>query len=335
MWNIINKTPFKIGKGFIQDDKTGEPVWLTAIKATFDINPDGELTLSEEQMAVFSEPQFKATPYKSSMLYDSDLIPEKQKVDLILNAVAHVPNAQWADELTVGVAMGKWRKDLKVIGDRIWQRVLGFHVQSYREKFKAMEICYENAYGGGNFRENTEMPEYDIRNPIGKGYIKRWQDMNRQKLPNIELPGFPLKKRIKKNKVAGFGAIPPFWQSRNKYAGTTNGNTPPNQPRPKDFNPLYYQCAPEDQQFDTIEEGEAVALHKLTPSEKLIFWLPRVTINCQTQTDEEQIKSQAKLQTIIIEPEFPRLIMIWQTSLPCEGKQESIESTKVEYELKL
>ncbi len=198
-----------------------------------------------------------------------------------------------------------------------------------------MEICYENAYGGGNFRENPENPMYDVRNLIGKGYIKKWRNMTNQRLPNIEFEKFPLRKRTKKNKVAGFGAIPAYWEPRRKYVGTMKGEPNPNQPRPPDFNPLFYQCAPQDQQFDKIEGGDAVALYNLTPTEKLIFSIPTVRFECETLLAGDYHQNQAILQSVIIEPEFPRLIMVWKASVPCENQEESIEYTKVEYEMKL
>ncbi len=117
-WSIVNDTQFKAANLFYMDGQTGDLHYLVAVKGTYDINPDsGETMLSDEQVDVFPDPQFREEAYKSSLMYDSDLVPIKQKVDVILNAQAYANNGGKPDKrVEVGISIGSWTKKLIVVG---------------------------------------------------------------------------------------------------------------------------------------------------------------------------------------------------------------------------
>lgn len=335
MWELVNNTPFKANATFMQDDKTGELVWLVAVKATFDIANNGDLSISSEQVDVFDESQFKDEVDKSSLLSETDLVLEKKRVDVLLNAHAYAPNGEPITRLTVGVGIGKWSKQLKVIGNRKWKRFLGIFVKSIPFPFTKLEISYENAFGGGNTDDSEDdIPVFEPRNPIGTGFAKKRRDLKGQNLPNIETVNRATKKRPKRNKVAGFGPIAGHWSPRSKYAGTYDETWDQSTPRPPDFNPLYYQCAPFDQQLENINGGEPVVLYNLTPNGELKFKLPEIDIKFNTQFGDEKLNHTAKLHTIIIEAEHPRLLLVWLSALPCSNREEEIEHTKIGYKIK-
>jgi hypothetical protein len=99
---------------------------------------------------------------------------------------------------------------------------------------------------------------------------------------------------------------------------------------PVDFNERYYQCAPEDQQvLGYSKGGEPVELHHLSPGGLLCFTLPRVWLSFSTNFGGEIVKHHAKLHTLILEPDFPRMILVWHTYMPCHNKEHKLERTRI------
>jgi hypothetical protein len=101
---------------------------------------------------------------------------------------------------------------------------------------------------------------------------------------------------------------------------------------PDDFDDRHYQCAPVDQQPPRFLSGnEQVTLLNLTPQGKLYFQLPRVFLGFETffYTGERQLHSPPKLHTVILEPDFPRLSLVWHSTLPCHPKVTKLEKTRI------
>jgi hypothetical protein len=100
---------------------------------------------------------------------------------------------------------------------------------------------------------------------------------------------------------------------------------------PRDFDERFYQCAPPDQQTpEYLKGGEPVALVNLTPEGVLQFKLPQIWLAFRTRIGSEVIDHHANLHTVILEPDVPRVIMVWHTSVPCHGKDTKIQGTTVD-----
>ncbi len=329
MKDILNKTDFKAGQALIQDGLTGDSLWLIGVKATFDISESGELSISEEQAEIVTAPEFRDEKNQSSLLYENDMVL-KPKIDLLLNATCYAPEEERTTTILAGIQMGQWSKFLKVSGTRDWVRVMGLLTQTSPRPFQQIPITYERAYGG--IDDLSKDQDFEIRNPIGKGYARKQSHLNEMFLPNIEYPDFPTRKRPKKNKVAGFGAISDYWQPRMTYAGTYDQKwEETRQPLlPMDFNPLFYQCAPEDQIFDVIHQGDYIRLTNLCRlNPKLDFVIPSITFECATSIAGQKETQTSKLQTMIIEPDYPRLIMLWMNVAHCTGLEDKLEYAKI------
>ena len=318
MWKVENETQFEAAGEFIRDMK-GRENWVVAIKATFDILPDSSLEPAKEQLAPNHLPVYFGEEAKSSLQYESDFPLDKQNVDIILNASAHSPYQEPVKELNVSISLGSISKSLKIIGDRY--RVKPFLTKSITdaEEFTSMEIRYEKAYGGWLKNQKDIIRD----NPIGTGS----ENIEYEQLPNIFYPG-------KKNKVAGFGAIAGDWQPRLSLAGTydekwQNERFPL---IPTDFDNQFYQFAPLDQQVKSIVGGEQVILENLTPKGNLRFAVPEKQFQCFSCVEGEIRKHSTKLSTIILEPDFPRIIMVWHSRILCNKEDHLLEYTYVKEE---
>jgi hypothetical protein len=325
MWAVDNQTPFKADRAFARDAE-GAEVWLVAVRATFDIQPDGSLKPAKEQQDVCLAPKHFGEPGKSSLRYDMDLVRAKPGTDVILNACAHAPHGEPVACVDVGFRVGQLSKTLHIVGDRFWESSLVGLVPGEPQPFVTMPIRYERALGGPLGPE-PDAPR-DPQNPVGIGRIA----VPGQPVPNCELPNEPIRSPKAKTLPAGFGPIPCDWQQRTQLAGTYDEAwQAERQPLvPKDFQDAYFRCAPADQQADGfLQGGEEVVLVNLTPEGRVAFRLPRLTFGFRTRIDGGTTHHRGQLHTVIIEPEDRRLIMVWQTSLPCHHTLYTLKETTV------
>lgn len=323
MWAISNRTDFKADRAFVRDSE-GAEIWLVAVRATFSFDTHGRVTVAKDQQGVCLAPEYFGTPSQSSMRYDMDLVRMKPGTDVIVHAHAHAPQGKSAPHVDVGWIVGPLKKQLRVFGDRVWERRISGLAPSEPIPFVSLPIRYERAWGG-------QLPKGDTRdpfNPVGVGCVAA----PGEPVPNCEFLDNPIRSPRHDGPPAGFGPIPYHWQPRVKLAGTYDEVWKrERQPLvPKDFQDGYMRCAPADQQVDGfLAGGEEVALRNLTPEGLVRFRLPRVNLGFSTDISGGTIYHQRSLHTIIIEPEDRRLIMVWQTALPCHHTLYTLKETVV------
>jgi hypothetical protein len=332
MWQLTNTTPFAAERTFVRDRDGGE-VWIVAVKATFTILPDGTLELADQQEQVIQAPEFAGEPGKSSLLYETDLVHTKLGTDVILHGHAYAFGGRPARSIDVALHVGTLSKTLRVIGDRIWQEgPIGLRV-SEPEPFERIPIIYERAFGGvDDASEDSEKRGSELRNPIGVGFAMEAERLVEQPLPNLEDPNELISSWKQRPPPVGFGPIPRDWSPRVELAGTYDEAWERDRLPlvPSDFDDRYYQCAPEDQQVPGfLRGGEPVELHNLTPGGSLRFSLPRAYLVFNTRFGRQIVGHRAKLHTVILEPDFPRVIVVWHTSLPCHRQDHLLEVTRI------
>lgn len=332
MWQLDNRTPFSAERTWVRD-KDGAEIWLVAVKCTFDIKPDGTTEIAKEQPPVTMAPEYidPENPAKSSLKYDMDLVRTKTTTDIIVLGHAYAPQGKPVTEMDVGFRVGPIIKHLHITGDRVWQG----KSPSKPAPFTKMPLIYERSFGGFDPETRaSEMPKWDERNPLGTGFALKASGIDGIPLPNIEYPDQLIRHWDDRPQPAGFGAIGAHWQPRVGLTGTYDDQW--QQDRfpllPEDFNDKHYQCAPIDQQAPQfLSGGEQVALINLTPDGKLYFNLPRVPLGFETffYTGERQLHDKARLHTVIIEPDFPRVSLVWHSALPCHPKVLKLKETRI------
>lgn len=70
-------------------------------------------------------------------------------------------------------------------------------------------------------------------------------------------------------------------------------------------------------------------LINLTPAGKLRFALPKVYLAFNTRINGRTQEHRSRLSTVIIEPDHPRVIMVWQSSLSCPTDVDYLDETVV------
>ena len=329
MWQLDNRTPFAAERGWVRD-RDGTEIWLVAVKATFDVLPDGTTQVSKEQPPVLRLPEHYGEPGKSSIKYDADLVLTKKTTDVIVVGHAYAPVGRVVTHADVGFRVGPVQKVLRVFGDRQW-RAIGM---SAPEPFQKMPIVYERAYGGVDAASKTPDTDWEWRNPVGTGYAVSSRNATGLAVPNVEDPSHLIGSWSDRPAPAGFGVIASHWQPRVGHAGTYDEHwMKTRQPLlAEDLDDRYFQCAPADQQAPQwLRGGEPVVLLKLTPGGELRFSLPKLYLGFETRfyDGSREIHKRRHLHTVILEPDFPRVSLVWHTALPCHFKVQKLERTTI------
>jgi hypothetical protein len=329
MWQLDNRTPFAAERGWVRD-RDGTEIWLVAVKASFDILPNGSTAVAKEQPPVLRVAEHHGEPGQSSIKYEADLVLTKTTTDVIVVGHACAPAGTAVTHLDVGFKLGAMQKVLRVFGDRQWS-TFG---PGAPQPFDKMPLVYERAYGGVDRASKTPEKDWDWRNPVGTGYATAGAHAEQQALPNIEDPRQLISSWKDRPAPAGFGAIAAHWQPRVALAGTYDEHwMKTRQPLlAEDMDDRFFQCAPVDQQAPQfLRGGESVILLGMSPQGPLRFHLPKVYFGFDTRfyDGSREVHKQRKLHSVIIEPDFPRVSLVWHSALPCHFKVQKLERTVV------
>jgi hypothetical protein len=329
VWLVDNFTPFAAERGWVRD-RNGAEVWLVAVKCTFDIKPDGSLEVSAAQPPVLRVPEYNGEPGQSSLKYEADLVLTKTTTDIIVIGHAYPPGGRAATEVDTGFRVGPVQKVLRIFGDRTWSR---FGV-SEPQPFVKMPLLFERAFGGVDRRSAYAERDWDPRNPVGTGFAVARDHITGVRLPNIEYPNEPVTAWRQRPRPAGVGVVGPHWQPRAGFAGTYDDKwLKERQPLlPDDFDERFFQCAPQDQQApEFLRGGDPVIIRNMTPSGDLRFLLPRIFLGFDTRFYDgtRSIHRERRLHTVILEPDYPRVSLVWHSALSCHFKVQQLERTIV------
>jgi hypothetical protein len=139
---------------------------------------------------------------------------------------------------------------------------------------------------------------------------------------------------------AGFGAIDYHWQPRVGYGGTYGEHwLKTRQPLfAEDLDDRYFQCAPADQQTSRfLCGGEDVSLQNLHPCGPIEFTLPRLRFRFETRfyDGSRELHKHPRLHTVLLEPDHPRVSLVWHSALSCHFKAQKLERTAVTLETRV
>ena len=221
---------------------------------------------------------YRGEPGKSSLLYDTDLNHTKVNTDIIVNGHAYAPQGRPARQVDVTLRGGSVNKTVRVFGDRVWKSSVIGLAMTDPEPFTRMPLTYERAYGGKDeTAEDPRLHSWDERNPAGLGFAVRKESLAGKRAPNLENPGEQITAWDSRPAPAGFGPVAGHWKPRVQLAGTYDDKwAKERQPLlALDFDELFYQCAPADQQTKGfLVGGELIELFNMTPSGTLASACP-------------------------------------------------------------
>jgi uncharacterized protein YjbI with pentapeptide repeats len=254
---------------------------------------------------------------QGSSVFDAGL--PKVRGEVLVEGSAFSPEPVIARQ--VRLALGTIDKSLYVVGDRTWS-VAG---ASAPAPFQQIRVSWENALGG----------EGDLRNSLGKGRKPIETERGKEHpLPNVEWPGRLLRSPRDDVPPAGFGPLDLTWAPRSKRVGTYGERWLKTRypDLPEDFDPLFFQVAPEDQWLPGYVEGEeAFVIENMHPDKPRIEGkLPGLVARgfVKRRADDRPLPVPMHCDTIWFFPAVERVALVWRGVFPVATDDET-EVTEV------
>jgi len=320
MLQVCNRTPFAAMLGVFPDPAGVECVYA-AIKATFDLH-EGAPRLAVKPARFLAADVFWGDPAKTSLRAAADVTLIKPCTDVVLAARAVA--ARPVGEMDVCLAVGPVRRTVRVFGPRRWARGEGGWCITEPEPFERMPLRWEYAFGGVGRIEEGRPPEHEARNPVGAGFHASYEeDFQDRPLPNIEDPEQLICQPLDRPPPAGFAPVAPTWMPRRAYAGTYDAQWQKSRAPflPADFDARYFNTAATGLAAPGyLVGGESVTLSGCSAGGPLRFDLPRASVELEWDFDGRHIEAAAKLDTVLIEPDFARLQMVWRACLAVDKR---------------
>jgi len=328
-----------LGDTFAAFDVDGREHLVVIVKATWTIPTDGsrpDFIVPPPPICIADE--YYGEPGKSPLRQASDYARFKSRCDVLFDACAHAPGGKPVQELKVGVRIGNWQKEIRVLGNRKWQHGLMGLAPGKTEPFVSMPLNFGHAFGG--------TLEYgDKKNPgmeclltnlagIGWGGSHTWHKLVGKPVPNLEYPDDPVLSPEGKQRPAALGSVPGACEPRIRYVGTYGEAWRRDRSPllPVDFDERFYQCAPEDQQIPYPCGGEEVCLRYLCAHQAEVnFELPplkgmKVRV---TRNDDSEQTLDALIDTLFFETESRRFSAIWRASTPLKRNMIEIDGIEI------
>jgi hypothetical protein len=331
--DVKNRTPFAFEPAFLADEH-GTPLFVPIIKATYDIVENGRLVPAEEQAPVNFSGTFWGDADTSSYKFEPECAFMKPATDVVLLGHAHTLGAR-ANELSVGLQVGPVQKVVVVIGDRVWERGLaGGARMTAAQPFERMPLTYERAFGGWD-RHDPNQAACDLRNPVGTGYLVRWNDRPGVALPNLEDPRNRIRSVSDRPAPAGFGFVSPHWQPRASFAGTYDAAwVSSRRPLlPRDFDRRFLNAAsPGLVAPGYLVGNEPVTVVNASARGRLDFRLPGVPaprVDITLRDAGTQIVP-THLDTVIVDTDSHRVSLIWRGHVPVTEVPRDVAAVRLD-----
>ncbi len=338
MWVLHNNTPLAAARSFLRDRQGGE-VWIGVIQGTFDVARDGSMRLAAEQVppAHVAEWSGGAGP-KSSLLRDTDFVLSREGTDVLVHGHAYAPAGQRVSTLEVALRVGPLLKRLRVYGVRAWvpgPSASAAVVAGPARPFDKVPIVYENAFGGADPHAPANHPTCCAHNPVGKGFAHDPRGLVGQAAPQVEHLDRPAQAGPHEIAPAGFGPIAPHWMPRAGLAGTYDKAWELHQAPllPKNFDERFYRSAPADQQLPhAMRAGETIELYHMTPEGHWRMRIPDLAFRVRAIFADQEERAGATLHTVRLWPDARRVQLVWQSRLPCHGREHKLIRAIINWE---
>jgi hypothetical protein len=323
MADFENTTPFS-GKVMPSMDRDGVDLLLVVVAAQFVLPEPGEdarlLRLSPIQEPPPMADEYVGEPGHSSVRREGQSPYTKPATDVYVCADACAPNGRPVTEMNVSIRIGPCAIDMRVHGDRLWQRSLTLGARpSDAAPFVKMPLVWERAYGGMATNSTEERPVFEPRNPIGCGFEHNTDDAIGRPLPNIEDPRHPLTRISDRPRPLGVGPVARHWQPRVGYSGTYDEAWKRQRAPlwPADLDERFFCGAPEYLQASPhLIGGEQVQLQGLHPAGAITFRLPALRLASRSRFIGRTVDSTPTLDGVLIETNAGRLTMYYRAAVP-------------------
>jgi hypothetical protein len=320
--------------------KDGRELLVVVAKATFTLPRDGQAPeFAESQVPLVDRDRFTGEPARSAPLYEIDYSPFKPYADVLLNGSAYAPQGRSTARVPVELRVGSMRKAFSVVGERSWQRRWRGLSASEPVPFTRQKISYNCAFGGVEYSpDDLQSEHWYPANHAGIGAHKRCprRALVGTSLPRTEELERPITNPYGEYNPMALGPVARAWQPRARWAGTYDQNWVDRVMPflPADFDDRYFQAAPMDQQTDHLQGGEPVQLKNLTEEGLTRFVLPVLPLSATFVLSRSRpVDLRPVLDTLILEPDEERLMLVWRCALPLPRNVFDVEQVTLRHRI--
>lgn len=327
---VFSDTPYTVGHSHSMY-APGKPFMAVIVKGTFALVEGRPCTaLPRKQQSKLGKPTNFMDEHGNSHKTPMDVSPFKLQADCLFIGSAHAPGGKPVHMLEAGFQVGAMSKTLSIYGNRRWVRHPdGSAHMTEPEAFTEMPIRAEYAHGGLTSKYNQHGIGFGPLGEEAGAFIQAANILPRgQSGISWERDGVP----------AGFGMLAPNLLPRRAFLGTYDGmwRTRRRPLPPADFNPVFFNAAPEDQRIDGYLAGdEEIVLRNLHPdAPEFRTSLPGTRVRCfvNRQMDRnnpgERVFAEVNtvLDTCIVDVPEGTLTLIWRGTVEIQNRRhERIE----------
>lgn len=321
LWDIEECRELSL-KGRFQRDENGDEVWVVVAKRTWQLQDSNWYELEESE--IFDDPQYLGESGHSAMKVDHEFAYTKENTDVLIfgkaRSLAKKPVVYQECRVLID---GHIDKTIAIRGERVWVEHGRSITLSKPRPFIEKDIDYSCAIGG------------DIRNRIGGGIASSNKELLEQKVPSVFYPGEDWNATGARLRVAGFGPVPPFFESRQKLAGTFDEDWLENRKPllPLDFDKRFYQSAPQDQQCrGHLEGGERLVLTGFCHEDAISFRIPKDKYQVVATFKDGSYRADMAIYTVFVDSEDKTVSISYVATIPCQGKEHLLQSTTIKHQ---
>jgi hypothetical protein len=323
MSDLQNATPF--GARLIPStDRDGRDLLLVVVAAQFELPEpgyaDSRLMLFRTQEPPPLADEFIGEPGASSLRREGQSPYTKPATDIVISGDAVAARGRPVTEMDVRIRVGPVGLDIRVSGERTWQRTVTDAVRPSRPApFVTMPLVWERAFGGVAGSSTERRPIFEPRNPVGCGLEVDPDTAVNKPLPNLEDPRQLLSRLSDRPRPVGVGPVARHWQPRAGYAGTYDEEWRRDRAPlwPADFDERFFCGAPAELQARPhLAGGEAVILEGLHPNGLIAFRLPRLRLVSSSHFTDRVERRTPVLDGVLIETDVKRVTMYYRAVAP-------------------
>lgn len=269
------------------------------VRVTYDLLGD-RLSPADEQSWIVSP-----APWNCEYgMMESDDVFIKGGVDFMIFGHARPPGGQPAQQMQVRIQVNENVRMLTVFGDRFWQQQGDALIPSAPQRFDAMPLSAEHAFGGKDQWDGLDIPFPD--NPDGKGYYISKENALGKPLPNIEDPNHLVARWDDQPAPAGVGTCPPGHSKR--FANLEYDE----RGLLKKLGAGFYNAAYPDMVLPKVMPNDYVTISGVRAAGPMGFALPASHLLVRLQFGDEVIEREPQIDQIGIEPDRDRVFISYR-----------------------
>ncbi len=323
MADFENATAFG-ARSLPSSDRDGRDILLVVIAAGFVLPGPGESGADLRPLPAQSPPpltdEYVGVVGESSLRAEGQSPYLKPATDVTVWGEACAPHDKPTRRVDVAVRVGPCAVDLRVHGDRVWQRNVTFGARpSEPAPFLRMPLTWERAYGGVAASSTPQRPKFEPRNPVGCGFETDVNEAVGKPVPNLEDPRQPISRLSDWPQPVGLSPIARHWQPRVSYAGTYDDAWKRERAPlwPSDFDERFFCGAPPSLQARPhLVGGEPVVLSGMHPAGTIACRLPALRFVCRSRFTDRVLRTVPRLDGVLIDATVGRLTLYYRAAIP-------------------